>query len=167
MKCHVWADYISPIFSLFYKNIWGLLTFLSYFDWYSKLHPEEIKHRKHELKQRQRQSKRLHTARRKQFTAKQMVAKTSHFFSSLADVICTNSPLERNYQTHQYNKSICKTLHLFFFNHLCQRLSEFVLKTLISTITHSLFVCSCYLCIQSCGFQKKEGLWWFIKGKQH
>lgn len=114
MKCHVWADYISPIFSLFYKNIWGLLTFLSYFDWYSKLHPEEIKHRKHELKQRQRQSKRLHAARRKQFTAKQMVAKNKPFFSSLADVICTNSLLESNYQTHQYNKSICKTLHLFF-----------------------------------------------------
>lgn len=136
---------------LFYKNIWGLLTFLSYFDWYSKLHPEEIKNRKHELQQRQRQSKRLHTAWRKQFTAKQMVVKSKLFFFSLADVICTNSLPESNYQTHQYNKSICITLHLFFpTTSVRGLLLESFLKTLISTITHSLSACSCYLGAEDC-----------------
>lgn len=149
---------LVPSSLFFNKNIWGLLTFLSYFDWYSKLHPEEIKNRKQELKQRQRQSKSSHTAWRKQFTAKQMVVKNKPFFSSLADVICTNSLLESNYQTHQHNKSICKTLHLFFFQPpLSEALLHFSSRHLFQQSP------SCYLGGWSWGFQKKEGFWWYMK----
>lgn len=139
MPCVSWL-YYSFIFHLFYKNIWRLLTFLSYSDWYSKLHPGETRERKQELNQRHRQSKRLHTAWRKHFTAKQMAVKNKTFFWNPADAICTNSLLESNYQKYQYNTSIYKTLHLFF-KHLCQRLTEFLPpETLISTITHNFFL---------------------------
>ena len=122
MPCVSWL-YYSFIFSLFYKNVWRLLTFLSYSDWYSKLHPRETEKRKQELNPT-RQSIRLHTAWRKHFTAEQMAVKNKMFSWSLADAICTNSLLESNYQKYQYNTSICKTLYLFF-NQLCQKFTEF------------------------------------------
>lgn len=158
MKCHVWADYISFIFPPFF-----IKTFEDFWPFYPVLIDTvnctlgRQKKRKQELNQRQKQSRRLNTAWRKHFTAKQMVVKNKTFFWSLADMIRTNSLLESNYQKYQYNTSICKTLHLFF-NRLCQTLGEFFSSREIYFQQSPIisFRMSPLSSIQSCWFQEKR-----------